>query len=99
MQAETEQKQETNGGYSKDKRYIDECLKKNEDEHKTMMELNSQAHDEIKGMLKEVRDVYIPNVVSNTTKITILSWGLGVCFTGVIGFLIKLVLDHFASKS
>ncbi len=52
---------------------------------------NDKDHTEIKGMLKEIRDKYIPDVIELRTKIKILGTALVISFTAILGLIIDLI--------
>lgn len=88
----------SNGGYSIDKKWIEEKFKQNEEEHKIIIKDNKQAHDRIEVMLKEVHDKYVPDVISHGIQLKFLIWGVCIIGTTGIGFIVKGLLEHFIAK-
>jgi hypothetical protein len=88
----------TNGGYSNDKKSIEQSLEQNEidhraiiaqneKDHKRIMEQNNRDHE----LLEQIRNSYIPDVIAIKTKISAFSYILGIFTIQTVALAYKFI--------
>jgi len=94
-----------NGGYSEDKKSIEQrmdqndidhksIINQNEKDHKLIMEQNNRDHD----LLEQIRNIYIPDVIAIKTKINAFSYILGIFTIQTVALAYKFLSTWLEKK-
>jgi hypothetical protein len=82
-----------NGGYSIDKKSIEQCFEQNEKDHTAIAKQNHEDHAEIRKVLDEIKSVYCPDVIILKTQVKMMGTALLLTIPAVLGLIAKSIVS------
>jgi len=82
-----------NGGYSQDKKFIEQCFEQNDKDHDDMAKQNTTEHLKIEKILSEIKETYCPDVIVLKTQVKIIGTTLLVVISAILGLITKAIIS------